>query len=287
MEEGRAVRRTGVLVSRTLANALHALARTATLSQSAKRRAMTFSRLMERLEVEASHRIETARGPMLTLPLRGPHLAAAALGFHEEEPETLAWIDGIGPGEVLYDVGAATGLFSMYAALKPGVQVYAFEPKATSFGVLVEHLALNGMGDRVFPLSVALSDRTKATRLTLSSMAAGSGGNSVDGAADQFGLTQSVFNQGALAYRLDDLISTFELPSPTHLKLDVDGIEGVILRGAPLTLRGVKSVVVEVEGQNALEAATRIEPPLHAAGLREDPAMRGAGSGRNRLYVRD
>ena len=106
----------------------------------------------------------------------------------------------------------ATGLFSMYAALRPDIAVYAFEPKATSFGVLVEHLALNGMGERVFPLCIALSDRTEATRLTLSAMSPGSGGNSVGGAPDQFGLSHSVFSQGALAYRLDDLIATFRLP---------------------------------------------------------------------------
>ncbi len=247
---------------------------------------MTLSRLMERLDAEAAHTIETRHGPIKTLPLRGPHLAAAAIGFDEEEPETLAWMDGFEAGEVFYDVGAATGLFSMYAALKPGVAVYAFEPKATSFGVLVEHLALNGMGEQVFPLPIALSDKTEATRLALSQMAAGSGGNSVGGAPDQFGLTEYTFSQGSLAYRLDDLIAAFALPAPSQLKIDVDGIEGVILNGAPDTLAKVKSVMIEVEGQNAEEADARLLPYLTAAGLAEDIKVRGSGSGRNRLYKR-
>ena len=153
-------------MSRTVANFLHAMAHSITALQPPKRRAMTLSRLMARLDAEASHIIPTRYGPIRTLPLRGPHLAAAAIGFDEEEPETLAWMDGFTAGDVFYDVGAATGLFSMYAALKPGVAVYAFEPKATSFGVLVEHLAMNRMGERVFPLPVALSDKTEATRLT-------------------------------------------------------------------------------------------------------------------------
>ncbi len=273
-------------MSRTVANFLHATARTVTALQSPKRRAMTLSRLMGSLDAEAAHTIATRHGPIRTLPLRGPHLAAAAIGFDEEEPETLAWMDGFEAGDVFYDVGAATGLFSMYAALKPGVAVYAFEPKATSFGVLVEHLALNGMGDRVFPLAIALSDKTEATRLSLSQMAAGSGGNSVGGAPDQFGLTQYTFSQGALAYRLDDLIAAFALPAPTQLKIDVDGIEGVILKGAPNTLAKVKSVMIEVEGQNADQADARLLPALTAAGLVENLSVRGAGSGRNRLYKR-
>jgi FkbM family methyltransferase len=273
-------------MSRTLARLLHGLTDTLTLGQTPAKRVATAARLVERLDTASAHTIHTRYGPIKALPLRGPHLAAAAIGFHEEEPETLAWIDAMPDGAVFYDIGAATGLFSLYAALRPGLTVYAFEPKATSFGVLVEHLALNQMGERVFPLPVALSDTTSAVQLSLSALAPQSGMNAVGGVADQFGQTHNVFSQGALAYRLDDLIITFSLTPPTHLKIDVDGIEGLILRGAADALKGAWSVVVEVEGQNAAEADQRIEPPLTAAGLYEDLAFREQGSKRNRLYRR-
>jgi FkbM family methyltransferase len=273
-------------VSRTLAAFIHAVARVAASGQSPRRRAMTYARAIQRLDGDAAHVVRTRRGSLKTLPLRGPHLAAAAVGFEEEEPETLSWIDSFSASEVFYDVGAATGLLSMYAALSPGVQVYAFEPKATSLGVLVEHLALNGLGEQVFPVAVALAERTQATRLRLASLAPGSGGNSVGGAPDQFGLTQGDFSQGALCYALDELIETFALPAPTQLKIDVDGVEGLILRGAARTLRGVRSVMIEVEGENARYAKERIEPPLLEAGLEEDESVRTSGSGRNRLYRR-
>lgn len=273
-------------MSRSIARAINTLTRLVLSTQSPTRRTATLSRLIEQLDKEGAHTVQTPYGPMKTLPLKGPHLAAAALGFHEEEPETVAWMDALQPGDVLYDIGAATGLFAMYAAMKPGVQVYAFEPKATSMGVLIEHLALNGLGDRVFPLPVALADKTGPVHLTLTALAPQTGGNSVDGAPDQFGLTGNGFRQGALAYRLDDLIAAFALPAPTHLKIDVDGIEGLILKGAPETLKGVKSVVIEVEGENAAEAETRLDPLLSAAGLSEDVAFRTQGSARNRLYRR-
>ena len=117
-------------------------------------------------------------------------------------------------------------------------------------------------------------------------MAAGSGGNSIQGEPNQFGDRHFMFNQGALAYRIDDFIDAFALTAPDHIKIDVDGVEGLILRGAARTLQTVRSVLVEVEGDNAAQAATRIEPPLTAAGLVEDVSVREAGSGRNRLYVR-
>ena len=117
-------------------------------------------------------------------------------------------------------------------------------------------------------------------------MAAGSGGNSIDGQPNQFGEHAFVFKQGALAYSMDDFAAAFGLSAPDHLKIDVDGVEGQILRGAPSLLTQVKSVLIEVEGDNARAAETRIDPPLIAAGLTEDLSMRRAGSGRNRLYRR-
>ena len=273
-------------MSRSIARSLNALVMAVTAPQNTARRAATIARLMEHLDAASATTITTAGGPLKVLPHRGPHLAAAALNFDEEEPETLAWIDAIPADETLWDIGAATGLLSMYAALTPRTRIYAFEPKATSFGVLVEHLALNDMGSRIFPLCVALSDETTLTHLSLNAMAAGSGGNSVAGLPNQFGEYKSVFDQGALAYRIDDFIKAFKLPSPDHIKIDVDGAEGAILRGAPETLKSVKSVLIEVEGENAAEATTRIDQPLLAAGLVEDERLRTSGSKRNRLYRR-
>jgi hypothetical protein len=133
-------------------------------------------------------------------------------------------------------------------------------------------------------LPLALSDTTTLTSLGLSHLAAGSAGNSLGGAPDQFGQTHSVFNQAAMAFRIDDLRRLFSLPAPDHIKLDVDGIEGAILRGGPETLPQVRTILIEVEGDNAREAESRIEAPLKAAGFAEDHAVREAGSKRNRLY---
>lgn len=47
---------------------------------------MTLSRLMALWDADAAHLITTRHGAMTVLPVRGPHLAAAAIGFDEEEP---------------------------------------------------------------------------------------------------------------------------------------------------------------------------------------------------------
>ena len=273
-------------MGRSTARMIATFSRAVTALESPMRRAMTYARVVGRFETDVAQAVETPRGTLKVLALRGPHLAAAALGFADEEPETLAWMEGFVPGATLWDIGAATGLLSMYAALDPSITVLAFEPSATSHGVLVEHLALNGLGDRVSPFCLAFAETTSIARISHSSLAPGSGGNSVGGAPNQFGHTGSVFEQATPVFSIDDFRRLFALPAPDHIKLDVDGLEGAILRGAPQTLPAVKSVLVEVEGLNAEHAAERIEAPLAAAGLVEDLSARGKGSGRNRIYRR-
>jgi len=60
-----------------------------------------------------------------------------------KEPETLNWIDAwMKPGEILFDIGASTGLYSFYAARR-GVNVYAFEPTLHIYKSLTENVYAN------------------------------------------------------------------------------------------------------------------------------------------------
>lgn len=273
-------------MSRTIANLALGLVDVATATQSDKRRAMTLARVVEKLESRSDFVVPTRRGPLRFLTMRGPHVSGAAHEFETSEPEMLVWLDTIGPDETLWDVGAAIGVYSMYAALG-GVQVMAFEPKATSLGLLVEHLALNGLGAKVTPLCLAFTDVTGILRLRLATLSPASGGNNVESALDDpAAVSAAAFEQAICAYAIDDFRAAFGLAAPDHLKIDVDGVEGLILRGAKKTLPLIKSVMVEVEGDNARDAATRIDEPLLAAGFIEDMAVRDAGSRRNRLYRR-
>lgn len=169
-----------------------------------------------------------------------------------KEPETIEWIHGFfKDGDVYYDIGANVGAYALVAAkgFKGKVRVYAFEPGFPTFKQLCTNIVLNDCQECIVPLQVALSDRTALQVLNYSSLLPGSAlhalGAAVDYKGDRF---QPMVRQPVLAFSLDDLIKYFDLPLPAHLKLDVDGTELSILKGAGNTLGhdALKSVLVEV-----------------------------------------
>lgn len=272
-------------MSRTVARIINGFAGIATLPLNSRQRRKTLARLACHLEQTALLTVETDKGPLYLYAGRGAGVASAAERFHEDEPETLEWIDRyIRPGDILWDIGANVGLYSLYAALTANVTVYAFEPSGLNFTLLVEHIERNGRGEAIKPMCVALGAETKIETLHVGEFAPGHASNAVGDARTQFQSFDPVFAQAVPAFRADDFIQIFKLSGPDHIKLDVDGIEGVILSGASKVLKKVKTLIVEVEGENA-EAAEAIEKPLLKAGFEEDISCREKGSCRNRLYV--
>ena len=78
------------------------------------------------------------------------------------EPDTLEWIDSFKDSEILWDVGANIGVFSLYAAKVSGTKGWAFDPLPQNYMNLVENLTINGLNHMITPLCVAISDKGKS-----------------------------------------------------------------------------------------------------------------------------
>lgn len=273
-------------MSRTIARFVTALVSTTLAPLSARQRKRTVARVIDSLTREDLAIVTTRHGPLRFRQLRSAFTASAVERFHSDEPETLAWIDGFNAGDTFWDIGASIGVYALYAALKPGITVYAFEPSGFNFGVLVDHIALNGMGERVHPLCVAMGARDGLGELYMSQASPGHGGNALDRPENQYTNFTPVFRQSVLAFSIDGLRERYSLAAPTHIKIDVDGIEDDIVAGAERTLPQVHSVLIEVQGRIEGERERALEARLSAAGLHEDRAVRDGGTGRNRLYRR-
>lgn len=184
-----------------------------------------------------------------------------------KEPETVAWIEKyVRGGDVVFDIGANVGVYSLVIDRHTGgeAKVFAFEPGAATFVQLTRNLALNGCLETVIPLPVAFGGETGITTFNYSSFASGSARHGMGEPVDALGKPfEPVLRQPILVYRLDDFIELFRIGVPAHMKLDVDGPELDILKGASRTLanRGVRTVMVELEPTQdaAREATTLLE----------------------------
>ena len=214
------------------------------------------------------HRIASRLGPLAFVTTH-PQALFYPHDFESREPETLAWIEAFETPCRFWDVGANIGAFSLYAGLRPGVEVSAFEPAAASYGALCRNIAANDLGARVRAYCVALSDRTQLGSLNLSGTNAGSVFNAFASTEDCFGNEIAVvFRQGMVGFSVDDFRRLFRLPAPNYLKIDVDSTEEQILAGASETLRDpdLRSVLIELEASDTARNH-RLMGALEAAGL--------------------
>ena len=191
--------------------------------------------------------INTVNGK-LKLYTNNSTLQMRASTFFTKEPETIDWINGFQATDVLYDIGTNVGMYSLYAAMN-GNQVVSFEPESQNYAGLNKNIHINSLSGRIKAVNVALSDECKLTELNLSRFVEGWSCHNVDVALDINKKTFTPeYKQTVLSYALDDFISLFRLPPPTHIKIDVDGVEKKVVWGARKTISALttKSVLIEL-----------------------------------------
>lgn len=168
--------------------------------------------------------------------------------YFTKEPETIEWIDTFQKGDVLFDVGANIGLYSIYAA-KRGVRVVAFEPESQNYALINKNIFLNGCSDTAMALNIALSDKDCVDYLNISQYQAGCAVNCFQDTVDwKYEKFTPHFRQGVLSYTLDSFLGRYSNCFPSHIKIDVDGLEPKIMKGAQSTLkdRRLKSISLEI-----------------------------------------
>jgi FkbM family methyltransferase len=222
-----------------------------------------------------------------------PLLRMRAQTLLSKETETIEWLNGLGPDDVLWDIGANVGTFTMYAGAVRGCTVLAFEPSAANYAVLTRNLQLNHLHPRVVAYGFALSGKTSLGILNLDSIAMG-------GAMSQFGKsgensrysnTNASIGHGMIGFTVDDFVRQFNPPLPTHFKIDVDGLEWPILQGAATTLKSprVRSLMIELTISHHAERDQAIAL-LESCGLRlksqAGPQGYPGEQGANHLFVR-
>lgn len=166
----------------------------------------------------------------------------------KKEPWTVNWIENyLCPGEVLFDIGANVGVYSLVAAkaTEGKALIFAFEPAFFNFASLCYNITLNNCQNCITPFQVALYSKTSLVNFNYSALSPGSALHILGKIDESF---DCVYEQPVLSYSLDEFIEKFNLPIPNHIKLDVDGVELEIIEGASKTLSDnrLKSLMIEL-----------------------------------------
>lgn len=153
--------------------------------------------------------------------------------------EYAAFRAAVRPGDVVIEAGANVGCYAVLFGhwVGPAGRVFAFEPDPRAFAGLARHVELNGLTGRVIPVQAALSDTTADLPFSL----ADAPGVSRIGT---FGPAASSITVRATTV---DAFCASECIVPAVLKIDVEGAELAVLRGARQTLlRGAPTLFVEL-----------------------------------------
>ena len=176
--------------------------------------------------------------------------------FNEKEPEMLDWIDeNLRDDDILFDVGANIGIYSIYAALrKPKATVYAFEPEYSNLNQLKQNIINNNLQSTIIPFSIALGDNTGISYLHIQDITPGSALHTVSTQSLENSQTghDVVWKEGIACFTIDDLCEMTGI-KPTLIKIDVDGNETEILNGGEKTFRNkeLRSVYIEIDPKQA------------------------------------
>lgn len=158
----------------------------------------------------------------------GPH--SNWMGINEPGKRRL-FAQMISPGDVVFDIGANVGTYSLLASRLCGSdgKVFAFEPVPVNLKYLRDHVELNRLENTIV-LPYAVSDSDEPARFEPTS----------DRVTSKFSETGSIVVE---CRRLDRLVKEGEVPAPDCIKLDVEGAEAAALTGALETLRTKKPIV--------------------------------------------
>jgi FkbM family methyltransferase len=166
-----------------------------------------------------------------------------------KEPDMIQWISKFDENVIFLDVGANVGLYSIYAA-KCGVKkVISIEPESQNFGLLNKNVYLNKLSAKIIGLNVGFSDCNGVDFLFIPKFYPGSALNNLgDNLNYKKEFFQEDFKQSVISFTIDSFMKSYPEFFPTHIKIDVDGIERKIINGAKDTLKDprLREVVIEL-----------------------------------------
>lgn len=197
-------------------------------------------------------------------------------GLHEFEDMAFL-LHFLQPEDTFADIGANIGSFSILASGVRRARTIAFEPDPVTFAALSQNIALNRLEALIEGRECALGAHVSKIEFTV-------GLDTVNRVATEaVGPTRTV-SMGTL-----DLELTGQ--RPCLIKLDVEGFESEVLRGAgqTLTCPELKAIIIEDRSPSVVEILHSVEFSEYNYNpfIRRLEVQKSAGRRHNALFVRD
>lgn len=169
------------------------------------------------------------------------------------------------PGDVVLDLGAHVGAFTIYAAKQvgPAGRVIAFEPYSRNFRLLEENIRLNGLSN-VIALNRGAWDRAGELDLVLSELSGSHSMHASSSVAPRSGGIERVHVD-----TVDHSLAELMVETAQFVKMDIEGAELEVLRGMEHLLRSnpPSFAIAAYHTVGGRQTSSRVADRLAAHGL--------------------
>jgi len=142
------------------------------------------------------------------------------------------------PNDLFVDIGANVGSYTVLASGVKKAHTIAIEPIPITFDHLLNNIAINKIENIVTALNIGLGAKQDKLRFTASL-------DAVNHVVAEFETIEQ-----SIEVKVDTLDSVLSEKQPLLLKIDVEGFETEVLKGAEKTLQSkeLKAIIIELNG---------------------------------------
>jgi FkbM family methyltransferase len=171
---------------------------------------------------------------------------------HSEPSSQKVAVKYFKPGKTLYDVGGGVGFYTLVAS-RLGAQVFTIEPDPKNRATIQRHAEMNNLEGKLQIMPIAANSYTGSMLMEPSDRGHGHGHGH---AQEVFGTDPSKCFE-VQCTTLDDFAG--QNPHPDLVKIDVEGCEAAVVRGAEWLMREVgPSLLVEIHTPELAEEVSEI-----------------------------
>jgi len=161
-------------------------------------------------------------------------------GLHEF-PDMMFLLHFLRVEDLFVDVGANVGSYTILASSAVGAKGVAFEPVPSTYMRLVENMRLNHLDEKVKCINKGVGAQQGSIAFTTVSD------------TTNHALAPGEKTDDAVSVEMTTLDSALHGESPTLVKIDVEGYETLVLKGAQkiLGMQSLRSVIMELNGSGS------------------------------------